>query len=78
MFTCVFVKFVIWIVYTALIEGLSAIKKDLVGLGTENCENRDCYPQGEVWVFSFFSKNSIWPLILEDISATKSEPFKGL
>lgn len=54
MFTCVFVKFVIWIVYTALIEGMSAIKKDLVGLGTENCENRDCYPQGEVWVFPFF------------------------
>lgn len=38
-------KFVIRIVYTALIEGTSAIKKDLVSLGMENCENQDCYPQ---------------------------------
>lgn len=41
-------KFVIWIVYTALIEGMSAIKKDQVGLGMENCRNQSCYPQGEV------------------------------
>lgn len=36
MFTYVFMKFVIWIVYTLLIKGMDIIKKDRVSLKMEN------------------------------------------
>lgn len=40
MFTYVFMKFVIWIVYTLLIKGMNIIKKDQGNLKMENYKIR--------------------------------------
>lgn len=40
MFTYVFMKFVIWIVYTLLITGMDTIKKDHISVKMENYKIR--------------------------------------